>query len=225
MEGVSNPSVLGLFFEAGTVVKLVMLTLLLMSIISWTIIFNKVMQLKLANVRLVKFLRKITDRNTDLAAVFEKAKKSNDLASKLFLKAANDAEDAMRDGNSANSSDFRKELESALIAKLNTELMEAEKYLGFLATVGSSAVFIGLFGTVWGIMDSFQSIGIAKNTSLAVVAPGIAEALLATAMGLIAAIPAKIFYNKFSADINRIAVNGEVLIPCITKKIVADIKK
>lgn len=224
MEAISNPSVLGLFFEAGTVVKLVMLTLLLMSIISWTIIFNKVMQLKLANAKLAKFLRQITNRNVNLAEIFERAKKSNDLASKLFLKAAQDAEEAAKEGIESTRG-FRKELESVLLAKLNTELMEAEKYLGFLATVGSSAVFIGLFGTVWGIMDSFQSIGIAKNTSLAVVAPGIAEALLATAMGLIAAIPAKIFYNKFSADINKMAVNSEALIPCISKKIVLDVRK
>ena len=83
------------------------------------------------------------------------------------------------------------------------ELDRLERYLGFLATVGSTAPFIGLFGTVWGIMNSFQSIALSKNTSLAVVAPGIAEALFATAFGLVAAIPAVVAYNKFSSDLNR----------------------
>jgi biopolymer transport protein TolQ len=86
---------------------------------------------------------------------------------------------------------------------ISRELDRLERYLGVLATVGSTAPFIGLFGTVWGIMNSFQSIALSKNTSLAVVAPGIAEALFATAFGLVAAIPAVVAYNKFSGDLNR----------------------
>ena len=88
---------------------------------------------------------------------------------------------------------------------MNREVENLERYLGFLATVGSTAPFIGLFGTVWGIMNSFQAIALTKNTSLAVVAPGIAEALFATALGLVAAIPAVVAYNKFSTDIVRYA--------------------
>src|ERR1051325_8763851 len=88
---------------------------------------------------------------------------------------------------------------------LTREMERVERYMGFLATVGSTAPFVGLFGTVWGIMASFQSIAATKNTSLAVVAPGIAEALFATALGLVAAIPAVVAYNKFSADIGRYA--------------------
>ena len=88
---------------------------------------------------------------------------------------------------------------------ISREVENLEKYLGFLATVGSTAPFVGLFGTVWGIMNSFQSIASSENTSLVVVAPGIAEALFATAIGLIAAIPAVIAYNKFSNDLNRFA--------------------
>jgi biopolymer transport protein TolQ len=88
---------------------------------------------------------------------------------------------------------------------LNREIERLERYLGFLATVGSTAPFIGLFGTVWGIMNSFQSIAASSDTSLAVVAPGIAEALFATAVGLVAAIPAVIAYNKFAADMSRFA--------------------
>jgi biopolymer transport protein TolQ len=86
---------------------------------------------------------------------------------------------------------------------MTRQMVDLEKYLGFLATVGSTAPFIGLFGTVWGIMNSFQAIALSKNTSLTVVAPGIAEALFATALGLVAAIPAVVAYNKFSSDIGR----------------------
>lgn len=221
MDTVSNPSVLALFLEAGIVVKLVMLILLTMSIASWTIIFNKVMHLKMINIRLARFLKQVTDPNIDLADLYQKALKSHDISSKLFVQAVKDVEE-VRSSHPSSDYNFRREIENSLVAKLSSELIHAEKHLGFLATVGSSAVFIGLFGTVWGIMDSFQSIGFAKNTSLAVVAPGIAEALLATAMGLIAAIPAKIFYNKFSADINKIVVNSEVLIPCISKRVTSN---
>src|SRR5438094_4747452 len=86
---------------------------------------------------------------------------------------------------------------------LNREMDRLERHMGFLASLGSTATFIGLFGTVWGIMNSFQSIAASQNTSLAVVAPGIAEALFATAIGLVAAIPATIFYNKFVAEVNK----------------------
>jgi biopolymer transport protein TolQ len=92
---------------------------------------------------------------------------------------------------------------------IDREVERLEKYLGFLATVGSTATFIGLFGTVWGIMNSFQAIAATKDTSLAVVAPGIAEALFATALGLVAAIPAVVAYNKFSNDLQRIVTRLE----------------
>ena len=98
---------------------------------------------------------------------------------------------------------IEKRIEKAMFSTLNREIEGLEKNINFLATTGSAAPFIGLFGTVWGIMNSFQSIATSKNTSLAIVAPGIAEALLATALGLLAAIPAVIAYNKISTDINR----------------------
>ena len=98
---------------------------------------------------------------------------------------------------------LEKRIEKAMFSTLNREMETLEKNLNFLATTGSSAPFIGLFGTVWGIMNSFQSIATSKNTSLAIVAPGIAEALLATAMGLLAAIPAVMAYNKISSETNR----------------------
>lgn len=219
MDTISNPSVLALFLEAGFVVKIVMLVLLTMSIASWTIIFNKIMHFKMINIRFAKFVKQINNRDFNLNELYQKALNSHDIPSKLLVKAVEE----IKDSQSSPDYNLRREVERSLIAKLSSELMHVEKYLGFLATVGSSAVFIGLFGTVWGIMDSFQSIGFAKNTSLAVVAPGIAEALLATAMGLIAAIPAKIFYNKFSSDINKIAIDsGEVLIPCINKRVTSN---
>ena len=107
---------------------------------------------------------------------------------------------------------LEKRIEKAMFSTLNREMEKLEKNLNFLATTGSSAPFIGLFGTVWGIMNSFQSIATSKNTSLAIVAPGIAEALLATAMGLLAAIPAVMAYNKISSDTNRYYNSLEVFL-------------
>jgi biopolymer transport protein TolQ len=98
---------------------------------------------------------------------------------------------------------LRQRIEQVMQITLQREMNQVERYMTFLASVGSTAPFIGLFGTVWGIMNSFKSIALTKNTSLAVVAPGIAEALFATALGLIAAIPAVIAYNKISSDIGR----------------------
>ena len=100
-------------------------------------------------------------------------------------------------------------LEKVMDVTIQREVERLEKWLLVLATVGSASPFIGLFGTVWGIMNSFQAIAVSKNTSLAVVAPGIAEALLATAIGLVAAIPATIFYNKFSSEVNKQATRLE----------------
>lgn len=223
MDASVNLSLLSLFLEAGRVVQLVMLILFFMSIISWTIIFNKSAILRGLNHKILRFVGSL-DQEHSLTELFEKAKKSQDIGSQLFVRAVSEVQDAKKQ-HRISDTHFRQDLESTLVAKSNMQLIEAEKSLGFLATVGSSAVFIGLFGTVWGIMDSFQSIGVAKNTSLAVVAPGIAEALLATAMGLIAAIPAKMFYNKFASDINRIAANIDILIPSIIKKIMIEAKK
>lgn len=226
VETTVNTSMMGLFFQAGPVVKVVMLVLLLMSVISWTIICNKFITLQMLKRKSSKFLQQITDPEVDLVNILERAKGANDIASKLFVIAVEEVQELKKsDVKKINQPEIRQELEAIMFAKCNIYLMDIERNLGFLATVGSSAVFIGLFGTVWGIMDSFQSISVAKNTSLAVVAPGIAEALLATAMGLVAAIPAKVFYNKFMADINRITVNSDALIPCICKKILSEAKK
>ena len=108
-------------------------------------------------------------------------------------------------GSSATRMTLQERIERVMQVTAGREMQRLERYMPFLATVGSTSPFVGLFGTVWGIMNSFQSIAAAKNTSLAVVAPGIAESLFATALGLVAAIPAVIFYNKFSTDFGRYA--------------------
>ena len=112
---------------------------------------------------------------------------------------------ATPNGGSGGSASLAQRIERVMQITADREMDRAERYLTFLATTGGTAPFVGLFGTVWGIMNSFQSIAISKNTSLAVVAPGIAEALFATALGLLAAIPAVIAYNKFSRDLDRFA--------------------
>jgi len=114
--------------------------------------------------------------------------------------------------NSETVGDRRERVERAMRLALNGELRRLETHLPFLATLGSAAPFIGLFGTVWGIMRSFEGIAAANNTSLAVVAPGIAEALFATAMGLAAAIPAVVAYNKFTVELGRLAGRMQALI-------------
>jgi biopolymer transport protein TolQ len=108
-------------------------------------------------------------------------------------------------GSSATRMTLQERIERVMQVTAGREMQRLERYMPFLATVGSTSPFVGLFGTVWGIMNSFSSIAAAKNTSLAVVAPGIAESLFATALGLVAAIPAVIFYNKFSTDFGRYA--------------------
>ena len=120
---------------------------------------------------------------------------------------------------------LEKRLERTMASTLNKEMEGLEKNINFLATTGSSAPFIGLFGTVWGIMNSFQSIATAKNTSLAIVAPGIAEALLATALGLLAAIPAVIFYNKISGDTNIYSNKLEIFINDFTSILSRQVSK
>lgn len=205
-------SLIGLFIQADLVVKTVMLMLLFASIWCWAIIFDKWMMLKSINFKtkgfeknfwsgqsLENLYEKIKGRETHpIAMVFASAmhewqnRNVKDMAANQFLRAGT-----------------KERIYQSMQVATNKSLEVLEKNLSFLGTVGSAAPFVGLFGTVWGIMVSFQSIAISKNTTLAVVAPGIAEALLATAFGLAAAIPAVIFYNKFATEINRIATNLE----------------
>ncbi len=197
-------SIWGLILEADFVVRLVMLSLLFLSIFSWSIIFEKLTKLR----KLRKQSKKFEDDFWSGINI-EKLHKSIESSPAHPMEAI--FVTGMRELTTSNRKSINydanivleKRIEKAMFSTLTREMETLEKNLNFLATTGSSAPFIGLFGTVWGIMNSFQSIATSKNTSLAIVAPGIAEALLATAMGLLAAIPAVMAYNKISSETNR----------------------
>ena len=183
-----------LFVRADIIVKSVIIILIACSIYSWAVIFEK-----------IKLFKKINISSEDFENKFWKSKSAenfyNNLPSKTEDPMANVFKDTMQViVKSKSKSNLSNRLESMLEVSIEKQMNTIEKSFTFLATVGSTAPFIGLFGTVWGIMNSFQSIAISRNTSLAIVAPGIAEALFATALGLLAAIPAVVAYNKFSSD-------------------------
>ena len=187
-------SLINLFLKADIIVKTVIISLIACSIYSWAIIFNK-----------IKMFKKINLSSEEFEEKFWRSKSAETFYNSL----PSDVEDPM-------TSLFKESMQGLIKSKSKTNLVEKmggilevgiekqiskiEKGFTFLATVGSTAPFIGLFGTVWGIMNSFQSIAISRNTSLAIVAPGIAEALFATALGLLAAIPAVVAYNRFTND-------------------------
>ncbi|MDC0417161.1 protein TolQ [Candidatus Pelagibacter sp.] len=187
-------SLINLFLKADIIVKTVIISLIACSIYSWAIIFDK-----------IKMFKKINLSSEEFEEKFWRSKSAETFYNSL----PSDVEDPM-------TSLFKESMQGLIKSKSKTNLVEKmggilevgiekqiskiEKGFTFLATVGSTAPFIGLFGTVWGIMNSFQSIAISRNTSLAIVAPGIAEALFATALGLLAAIPAVVAYNRFTND-------------------------
>lgn len=201
-------SVWGLFLQADWIVKSVMLFLIFASIWSWAIIFDKIIRLR---------------RLREQARQFEEAFWSGGSLEDLYDRISNRPADPMSSIFVAAMREWRRSAAKGLLASehlrenlqdriervmnitLGREMDQIERYMGYLASVGSAGPFIGLFGTVWGIMNSFAAIAGSKNTTLAVVAPGIAEALFATALGLVAAIPAVLAYNKLSGDINRYA--------------------
>ena len=194
--GNSDFSLWKLFLRADFVVKFVILVLIASSIFSWALIFDK-----------FKLFKKINASTEDFEKKFWKAKSaesfnsnlpinSKDPATIIFKTAMNELVRTKRQSSAIQLTRVERILEIAT----DNEIKKIEKNFTYLATVGSTAPFIGLFGTVWGIMNSFQSIAISRNTSLAIVAPGIAEALFATALGLLAAIPAVVAYNKFNND-------------------------
>jgi len=198
-------SLWGLFMSADPLVKLVMIGLALASLWSWTIIFSKATRLK--------YLQKLADKfedafwsATSLEALFDRAgAKPKDPFASVFAAAMREWRRAVSQGKASkhNAHPLQQRIERIMEVTTGREMERLERHMGFLASVGSTSPFVGLFGTVWGIMNSFQSIAMAQNTSLTVVAPAIAEALFATALGLVAAIPAVIAYNKLSADLNR----------------------
>ena len=225
-ESSSEFSILSLFFQADIVVKIVILLLIISSIWSWAIIFSKYTSLK-------NILMETEDFEENFYASETLSKLSKRLGSHpthpveaVFFSAMVYFE-KVKTGFSNKNFDFKKafceNVKKEMLIVINKELSGLEKGLNFLASVGSTAPFIGLFGTVWGIMNSFTAIGISQNTSLAVVAPGIAEALFATALGLVAAIPSVLFFNKFNNMLetisNKLEVFSEEIILIISKEI------
>ena len=187
-------SLVSLFLRADIIVKSVMIILVAFSIYSWAIIFDK-----------IRLFRKINKSAEEFEEKFWKSKSAETFYNNLPSATNDPMAEVFKSSmqmvmKSRSKSNLSERLEGVLEANIEKQMTNVDKNYTFLATVGSTAPFIGLFGTVWGIMNSFQSIAISRNTSLAIVAPGIAEALFATALGLLAAIPAVIAYNKFSTD-------------------------
>ena len=204
--GAFDLSIMSLFFRADPVVKLVILGLFLSSVWSWAIIINKIKIIKKLNIVTKKF-EEIFWSSNSLEDLYTKTESKNDHAMiSTFNKAMIEW---LRIRGTKLKDQMESRLNNTLVSSINNEMTKLEKNMIFLASLGSSAPFVGLFGTVWGIMNSFVAIGITKNTSLAVVAPGIAEALFATALGLIAAIPAVIAYNKISSVLDNYSVRLE----------------
>ena len=194
--GSTDFSLVQLFIRADFVVKSVIIILIAASIFSWALIFEK-----------YRLFKKIEKSTSSFEEKFWKSRSAesfyNSLTNREKDPVANIFQSAMAEliKTKSKSSSVQSNRVSRIIEiSADREIKLIEKHFTFLATVGSTAPFIGLFGTVWGIMNSFQSIAISRNTSLAIVAPGIAEALFATALGLLAAIPAVVAYNKFNSD-------------------------
>ena len=194
-------TLMSLFFRADLVVKLVILILFAASIFSWTIIIHKIRLFRSLN-KLTKSFEEIFWSGKSLKSIsLDAADISDSPIRSVFLDAIDEVEKS-KTISSKNYESVSKRIERVMDASIDLETEKLSENFGYLATIGSTTPFIGLFGTVWGIMNSFQSIAISRNTSLAVVAPGIAEALFATALGLLAAIPAVIAYNIFTSQVN-----------------------
>lgn len=200
----ADMSVISLITNASVLVQLVMLLLLLVSVMAWTIIFNKSRALKLARKELEAFEDRFWSGG-DLSRLYEQSNAhSESRGLERIFKAGFKDFVRLRQQGEPDPMAVVEGAARAMRVKLNREADQLETSLGFLATVGSTSPYIGLFGTVWGIMNSFRALGDVQQATLAMVAPGIAEALIATAMGLFAAIPAVIAYNRFRTDVERL---------------------
>ncbi|WP_370630732.1 protein TolQ [Vogesella sp. XCS3] len=198
-------SILSLIMHASLPVQLVMAGLVLLSLMSWGIIFNKIAVLGRARRATQEFEQQFWS-GTDLNSLFEKNRANGDAVATEKLFQAGFAEFLkLRRQPGVDSSDQLDGARRAMRAAAQRELDALDHHNSFLATVGSVSPYIGLFGTVWGIMHAFIGLGNAGQATLATVAPGIAEALIATAIGLFAAIPAVVAYNRFAADVDRLA--------------------
>ncbi len=226
LEESNDFSIFSLFFQADIVVKIVIILLIFSSVWSWAIIFSKYSTLK-----------NILIDTEDFEENFYASETLSKLSKKLGSQPTHPIEavffsamvyfDKVKSGFTNKNFEFKRafceNIKNEMEIVINKEISNLEKGLNFLASVGSTAPFIGLFGTVWGIMNSFTAIGISQNTSLAVVAPGIAEALFATALGLVAAIPSVLFFNKFNNMLenitNKLNVFSDEIILIISKEI------
>jgi biopolymer transport protein TolQ len=186
---------IGLVYSAGPVAKAVVIVLLFFSVVSWTIFLFKWRQLKVVENDGRKFLKIAKDAESFKRLTSLYADKPDSPFYKLLLTSYKESTARQKDGNPSNPQDIRVAVENLLKATASEEMDKLEGKLSFLATTANTAPFIGLFGTVWGIMDSFREIGLRGTSSLAVVAPGISEALITTALGLFTAIPAVLAYN------------------------------
>lgn len=205
-------SLWGLFLHADIFVQLIILVLLGASFWCWSIIFSKTTQINKLQ-KLSKQFESVFWGGHSLDDLYQQVRyKAHDPLARMFVAVMQEWGEHARHpekNDMAAKQSFLDRIDRVLSSRMALEMEDLEKHTGFLATVGSSAPFVGLLGTVWGIMHSFQAIAASKNTSLAVVAPGIAEALFATALGLVAAIPAVMAYNKISAELNRYATSME----------------
>ncbi|WP_156912073.1 protein TolQ [Kaistia adipata] len=208
LDAPANLSLISLFLQAHIVVKLVMLGLIVSSIWSWAIIIDKVLLFGRIRRQIDRF-EKVFWSGQSLEELYRSlASRPATSMAALFVAAMREWKRSFESG-AKSPIGLQMRIDKVLDVTLAREAERMESRLLFLATVGSAGPFIGLFGTVWGIMTSFQAIAASKNTSLAVVAPGIAEALLATAIGLFAAIPAVIAYNKLSSAAGKISLRLE----------------
>ncbi len=199
-------SLLGLFLQADLVVKVVMILLLLASVWVWAIVFEKVVSLRRANRAADGFEDRFwSGGSLDELYDAEGSRPTHPVAAVFGAAMGEWRRSAQVVGADMSRGSVRERVDRAVSVTVGREMERMERWMVFLASVGSVAPFVGLFGTVWGIMRSFSAIAVSKNTNLSVVAPGIAEALFATAIGLVAAIPAVLAYNKLSTDLSRMA--------------------
>jgi biopolymer transport protein TolQ len=208
----ASPDGIGLFSlvrDASLLVQLVMLLLLLASMISWTMIFRKWIALKSAARAAERFESKFWS-GANLNQMFQDLSRRDNLAGMDSVFVAGFKEYArLEKQKNIEPMDILEGVQRAMRVALSREIDTLETHLSFLATVGSTSPYVGLFGTVWGIMNSFRALGTVQQATIAHVAPGIAEALIATAMGLFAAIPAVIAYNRYSHDVERLVSRYE----------------
>ncbi len=203
-------TVWGMFWEAGIVVQLVIVLLVLASVWTWAIIFEKLMRIRKVNSEADAFEETFWSGNSLETLYGETKKNPTHPLALVFISAMREWQRSLTaEGRVLDKLSLQERIAKVMRVTSQREMERLEERTVFLATVGSTAPFVGLFGTVWGIMNAFQSIALTSNTSLAVVAPGIAEALLATALGLAAAIPAVMAYNKLSGELARYAARLE----------------